>query len=104
MSKSVFDKIAAGLNEALAIAHGSAKPARLHVPPEMEVRAIREKTHLSQDGFASAFGFSAHQVKAWEQGRHRPLGAMRAYLMVIDRNPQAVLALLAGEVVARKAA
>lgn len=32
MSKA-FDKISAGLNEALAIARGQAEPARLYVPP-----------------------------------------------------------------------
>ena len=84
MTSRAFDKIAEGLNEALAIARGSAEPARLHVPPEMNVRAIRAKTSMAQEQFASAFGFSIHQVRQWEQGRHRPLGAMRAYLMVID--------------------
>jgi putative transcriptional regulator len=94
MTSRAFDKIAEGLNEALAIARGSAEPARLHVPPEMNVRAIRAKTSMAQEQFASAFGFSVHQVRQWEQGRHRPLGAMRAYLMVIDRDPESVLALL----------
>jgi putative transcriptional regulator len=94
MSKKAFDKIAEGLNEALEIAQGVAEPARLHVPAEMDVRAIRLKAQMSQDQFASAFGFTVHQVRQWEQGRHRPLGAMRAYLMVIDRNHEEVLALL----------
>ena len=40
MSTKAFDKIAEGLNEALAIARGEAKPAKLHVPPELDVRAI----------------------------------------------------------------
>jgi hypothetical protein len=31
MSKKAFDKIAAGLNEALAVARGTAKPSKLHV-------------------------------------------------------------------------
>lgn len=94
MSKKAFDKIAEGLNEALAIVRGMAEPAKLHVPAEMDVRAIRLKANMSQDQFASAFGFTVHQVRQWEQKRHRPLGAMRAYLMVIDRNHEEVLALL----------
>ena len=94
MSKSVFDKIAAGLNEALAISRGEAEPARMYVPAELDVRAIRTKTNLSQDAFASAFGFTVHQIRQWEQGRNRPLGAMRAYLMLIDRDPGSVLASL----------
>jgi len=41
------------------------------------VRAIRAKTKLSQDAFASVFGFTVHQTRQGEQGRNRPLGAMR---------------------------
>lgn len=62
----------------------------MHVPPEMDVRAVRVKTGLSQDAFASSFGFTVHQIRQWEQGRNRPLGAMRAYLLVIDREPAVV--------------
>ena len=91
MSKRAFDKISEGLTEALAIARGEAEPARMHVPAELDVRAIRAKTRLSQDSFASVFGFSVHQIRQWEQGRNRPLGAMRAYLMFIDHDPAAVL-------------
>lgn len=94
MSKRTFDKIAEGLNEALAITQGSAFAAKLHVPAEIDVKAIRAKTKMSQDMFASAFGFTVHQVHQWEQNRHRPLGAMRAYLMVIGRNHAEILSLL----------
>jgi putative transcriptional regulator len=94
MTKRAFDKIAEGLTEALAIARGQAEPARLHVPAEMDVRAIRAKAGMSQEAFASAFGFTVHQVRQWEQGRNRPLGAMRAYLMLIDHDAAAVLASL----------
>src|SRR5262245_18851980 len=34
MGKKAFDKIAEGLSEALAIARGEAKPAKLHIPAE----------------------------------------------------------------------
>jgi putative transcriptional regulator len=50
MAKKAFDKIAAGLNEALAVARGTAKPSKLHVPTEINVRGIRTKLkdrHLS---------------------------------------------------------
>ncbi len=90
MSKKAFDKIAEGLNEALAVARGEVGTAKMHVPPEMDVRAVRAKTGLSQDAFASSFGLTVHQVRQWEQGRNRPLGAMRAYLLVIDRRPEVV--------------
>jgi putative transcriptional regulator len=94
MSKKAFDKIAAGLNEALEIARGNAKPSKLYVPKEISVRDIRKKLDLSQDDFAAEFGFTINQIRDWEQGRTRPLGGLRAYLMLIKNDPQAVLRLL----------
>jgi putative transcriptional regulator len=94
MSKKAFDKIAEGLNEALAVARGELKPAKLHVPPEFNVRATRNKLHLSQEDFAAVFGFTMNQIRDWEQGRSRPLGGVRAYLMIIDRHPDSVMNLL----------
>ena len=94
MSKKAFDKIMEGLNEALAVARGEAKPAKLHVPPEIDVRAIRAKLNLSQEDFAGVFGFTINQIKDWEQGRARPIGGVRAYLMIIDRDSKAVIRIL----------
>jgi putative transcriptional regulator len=94
MSKKAFDKIAAGLNEAIAIARGEAKPARLHIPAELDIKAIRKKVGLSQETFAYAFGFTVEQIRAWEQGRARPLGGVRAYLMMIDMDHESVSRIL----------
>ena len=95
MSKKAFDKIAEGLTEALSIARGASKPAKLHIPPEIDVRAIREKTRLSQEDFATAYGFTINQIREWEQGRRsRPLGGVRAYLFIIERDPVGVAELL----------
>jgi putative transcriptional regulator len=104
MSKKAFDQVMEGLNEALAFARGELKGAKLHVPPEIDARAIRNKLHLSQEDFASAFGFSINQIKDWEQGRTRPLGGLRAYLMIIDRDPKAVIKILQSGRRYRKAA
>lgn len=94
MTKTAFDKISAGLKEALSVAKGEARPAKLYVPPEINVKQIRLKLDLSQDDFAAHFGFSINQIRDWEQGRTRPLGGVRAYLMLIDQNPEAVKGLL----------
>jgi len=66
MTKHAFAKIAEGLTEALALARGEAEPARVHVPQEIDVRAIRSKTRLSQEAFASVLGFTVHQIRQWE--------------------------------------
>jgi putative transcriptional regulator len=104
MSKKAFDKIAAGLTEALEVARGNAKPSKLYIPAEIDVRAIRRKLKLSQDGFAAEFGFTINQIRDWEQGRTNPRGSSRAYLMVIQHNPTAVLDVLRRSPRSRKAA
>lgn len=93
-TRKAFDKIADGLIEALAIAKGDARPAKLFVPPVLDVKVIRQRLNLSQEDFAAHFGFSINQIRDWEQGRSRPLGGVRAYLMLIERNPKAVMELL----------
>lgn len=94
MSKRAFDKIAEGLTEAIAVARGEEKPAKLHVPPEIDVRATRRRLKMTQEDFARHFGFSVSQIRDWEQGRNRPLGAVRTYLMLIESAPDHVLQLL----------
>ncbi len=94
MAKKAFDKIASGLNEAIAIARGEEKPARLHVPSELDVKAIRRKAGLSQEDFAREFGFTIEQIRSWEQGRARPLGGVRAYLMMIEADHATVARIL----------
>ena len=94
MTRKARDKIAAGLREAIAVARGEETPAWLHVPAEIHVKAIREKTALSQERFASFYGFTLEQIRAWEQARSRPLGGVRAYLMMIDADPEGVAKLL----------
>lgn len=93
MSKAGKRLIAAA-KEALAIAEGQREPASLYVPADVDVRPIRRKLGLSQDDFAAEFGFSTTQIKDWEQCRSRPLGAARAYLMMIDVAPDEVRQLL----------
>ena len=62
-----------------------------HVPPETDVRALRESLGLSQSDFAALFGFNVRSLQDWEQGRRRPEIPIRAYLAVIQRDPQAVI-------------
>src|SRR4029450_13961337 len=59
------------------------------------IKAIREKLHLSQKQFAETFGLSLSVVRDWEQGRFFPDRAARTLLKVIAHNPQAVQEALA---------
>jgi putative transcriptional regulator len=42
-----------------------------HVPPETDVRALRETLGLSQSDFAALFGFNVRSLQDWELGRRR---------------------------------
>lgn len=66
------------------------------VPEKIDVRAIREKIGMSQAQFALRFAISPRTLQEWEQGRRVPDATVRAYLTVIDRNPEAVERALAG--------
>jgi putative transcriptional regulator len=96
MAKKAFDKIAAGLGDALAYVEGTTDLSRyrIHVPADIDVKAIRTRLKMSQDRFASTFGFPLGTLRDWEQGRGRPDTAARAYLLVIARIPREVEAAL----------
>ena len=94
MTKRAFGKIVSGLHDAIAIAQGEMKPRRLNIPAELDVKAIRKKTGLTQEAFAYSFGFTIEQIRSWEQGRARPFGGVCAYLMVIDRDHESVARIL----------
>ncbi len=77
--------------QAVAFARGEKEHGCIvHIPKEINVRRIRRKAAMSQSEFASYFGVSVRTVQDWEQGRRVPSGASRAFLLVIDREPEAV--------------
>jgi putative transcriptional regulator len=91
---NVGKRLVKAAREAAAIARGEIKPARCHVPADVDVWAIRRDLKLSQEEFASEFGFTTTQIRDWEQGRTRPTGASRAYLIIIKSEPDTVRLLL----------
>lgn len=84
--------------QAAAIASGEAAPGtyRVHLPDEIDARAIRLRKGLSQSEFARSFGVPRRTLQDWEQGRRIPDATSRAFLRVIDREPAAVKRALAG--------
>jgi len=84
--------------QAKAIASGEADPKayRVHLPDEIDAKAIRLRKGLSQAEFARAFGVPRRTLQDWEQGRRIPDAATQAFLRVIDREPAAVKRALAG--------
>jgi putative transcriptional regulator len=86
------ERLIGAAKEALAFVRGEAdeNDYRIYVPSDIDVKALRKKLKLSQAEFASRYGFGLARVKDWEQGRSRPDSAIRAYLLVIEREPDAV--------------
>jgi putative transcriptional regulator len=90
MSKA-GESILRGAREALKFARGRRRGFVAHVPEDIDVKAIRRRLGLSQASFATRFGFALDALRNWEQGRRHPDVAARAYLRVIEREPEAVL-------------
>jgi len=92
MSKRAFDKIADGLSDAIHYAEGTAKASdfRVHVPIQVDVRAIRNKLKLSQAAFAARYGFSIGRIRDWEQNRSPIDTPSRILLLVIEKEPEAI--------------
>lgn len=66
--KSAYDKIAAGLEDAIAYAEGDKRRAR---EATVDVKAIRQASGTTQAAFAEAFGLRVVALRDWEQGRFR---------------------------------
>lgn len=54
------------------------------------IRMLRNRLRMSQDEFARAFGIPAANIRQYEIGRHMPPPAVRAYLKVIEAEPDMV--------------
>lgn len=98
MARIAFEKIMAGLEDALAYADGDTSRGKTHEVKlaDVDITRLREKLGLSQDRFAALFGLSARTVRNWEQGVRHPDGPARVLLQVIDREPEAVMRALRG--------
>ena len=86
-----FDEIQAGLTDAIEHSKGKKSKVIEHTPEEINVKAIREKTGISQQRFCAAFGISLGTLRHWEQGLRSPRGAARVLLKVVQKNPKAVI-------------
>lgn len=75
--------VAPDMSEALA----RGEFVRHHI---VNVFGIRTGMGLSHEGFAKRFGLDAAEVKEWEATGGVPDEAIRTYLRVIEREPEAV--------------
>jgi putative transcriptional regulator len=91
MDKELFEQLTQSMKEAIAIAKGEMKPSRVFTVEAPDVRAVREKTGLSQSEFAQMIGVKVKTLQNWEQHRRRPTGAAAALLTIFDRAPDVAI-------------
>jgi len=57
-----------------------------------EIKAIREREHVSQTVFANYLNVTSSLVSKWERGEKRPSGAALKLLSLVDKNGLATVA------------
>jgi len=91
--KSAFDKIAAGLEDAIAFAEGGESKAQLI--RAVDIKAIRERRNMTQGEFSEAYKLPIGTVRDWEQHRREPDTGSKVYLSMIEADPEGVRRILA---------
>lgn len=82
--------IVAGFADAITVVDGKTEY------PHVDVKAIRKASGMTQEAFASTYGFTIGALRDWEQGRKRPERTARVLLRVIAAAPDTVARAVAG--------
>ena len=90
MNDKDFANLVESIKQAGQIKQGKLAPGRVFEFSPLDIKAIREQFHKSQQEFAYMIGVSVGTLQNWEQGRRKPEGPARALLQVAAKNPQAV--------------
>jgi putative transcriptional regulator len=94
MNEIQFDELLASVKDMGKHMQGkSVAGAVVREFPEPDVKAIRERTGMTQTRFAFLIGVKPKTLQNWEQRRVRPAGPARALLKIVEANPQALSAL-----------
>ena len=59
-------------------------------------RVLRNSLAMTQDQFATTYGIPLTSLRQYEMGRYMPPPATRAYLKVIEAEPEVVKQVIAG--------
>ena len=89
---SLGKRLLKSARQARKIARGEANPKtyKIVIPANIDVRGIRTKMGYTQEEFAARFSITVARLRDWEQGRSAPDAPARAYLTVIEKEPDAV--------------
>jgi putative transcriptional regulator len=93
MKKNRFDRLVASLGEVrqhVATGHFAGRVGKFEVASN-DIRAMRERSGMTQQQFAATFGIGLGTLQKWEQGERRPSGAARSLLKVMQADLPAVV-------------
>lgn len=94
----VLERFEEDLKQAEARARGEGPPeVEKTETPELDVRAIRAGTGLSQADFAKSVGIGETTLLDWELGRQQPEGNARVLLAMVAKDPQIAHRALGGD-------
>lgn len=90
-----FNRIRAGLEQAIAHAAGEPVEVILHRPAKTghaaepnPITATRQRCGLSETEFAKALHITPRTLKQWEQGERKPSGTAATLLKIVARHPE----------------
>jgi putative transcriptional regulator len=95
--RNIGNEILTEMKSAIDYMQGKKKNIVVHkvqIPDQIDIRAIREKLHLSRQAFADCFGFSSRTLQHWEQGDRNPHGSAKVLLLLLQREPATIANIL----------
>jgi len=86
MRKDRFERLAASLAEVREHLAGGTFAGRIRDVEvgAADVRAVRERSGMTQSQFAATFGIGVGTLQKWERGVRRPGGAAKSLLLVME--------------------
>lgn len=93
MTRSAFQRISAGLYEALDFVEGRPTKVRVRMVAvsKHDLKRVRKGMKLTQEQFAPLLGVSVSGLRKIEQGQRPVAGALATLVTVMEREPDAVL-------------
>ena len=91
MNDKQFDELLSSVRDMGRHMRGEAVAGvRVQEFPEPDVKAIRERTGLSQSRFAYLIGVKPKTLQNWEQGRRYPTGPAATLIRILDAHPSLI--------------
>lgn len=93
MKKNRFERLIASLGEVrthVTTGRFAGRISKVAIEPPA-IRAVRERSGMTQQQFAATFGIGLGTLQKWERGERRPSGAAKSLLLVMQNDLPAVV-------------